>query len=116
MFSIPSCDLEAQQDIAKDLQRSSLSTLCSISSCEDEELSLCAGKEDGSLKIDWENVEEKVMNWFASKAITAGNPKDLIEQHRDNQKKLIGLRSVKSESQPESSMLSRRGRKLTLTL
>jgi hypothetical protein len=100
MFSIPSCDLETQQDITKDLQRSSLSTLCSISSCDDEGSSLCAGKEDGSMKIDWENVEEKLMSWFASKAITAGNPKELIDQHRENQKKLIGLRSVKSESQP----------------
>lgn len=44
--------------------------------------SLCAGKEERSMKIDWENVEEKVMNWFASKAIVAGNPKELIDQHR----------------------------------
>ena len=82
MFSIPSCDLEPQQDIVKDLQRSSLSTLCSISSYEDDVSSLCAGKEERSMKIDWENVEEKVMNWFASKAIVAGNPKELIDQHR----------------------------------
>ncbi len=78
MFSIPSCDLEASQDIAKDLQRFSFSTLCSLSSSGDEEGSLNPGIQDASMKIDWENVEEKVFNWFADKGIVSGNPKEII--------------------------------------
>ena len=78
MFSIPSCDLQASQDIIKDLQRFSLSTICSLSSSGDEECSLNASNQDASMKIDWENVEEKVLNWFADKGIVSGNPKEMI--------------------------------------
>ena len=53
MFSILSCDLEAPQDLIKDLQRSSISTLCSLSNSGDEEGLLCAGNKDASIKINW---------------------------------------------------------------
>ena len=53
MFSIPSCDLEAPQDLIKDLKRLSMSTLCSLSNSGDEEGSPCAGNKDASMKINW---------------------------------------------------------------
>lgn len=64
MFSIPSFEAEAVQDNAKDLVRSSLSTLSSLSSNGDNESPNMSKKEDVSMKIDWESVEENVMKWF----------------------------------------------------
>lgn len=74
MFSIPSCDFEGTQEIVKGLERLSLSTISSFNSSSDEESFNLDRKEDAASKIEWETVEENVMNWFTSKKISSGNP------------------------------------------
>lgn len=97
MFSIPSSDLETPQDLAEELQRLSSSTISSLSSSADEESFDLSKKEDAGSKIEWETVEENVMNWFTCKKIGSGNPEELIQHQREKQKKLISLKSLKIE-------------------
>jgi hypothetical protein len=68
------------------------------------------------MKIDWDSVEENIMNWFASKKINSGNPEELVQQEREKNKKLIGLKSEKKDVLDNQSILNRRGRKLTIAI
>jgi hypothetical protein len=68
------------------------------------------------MKIDWDSVEENIMNWFTSKKINSGNPEELVQQEREKNKKLIGLKSEKKDVLDNQSILNRRGRKLTIAI
>ena len=100
MISIPSCAADTTPEETKCLDNASLTTFSSFSgSAEDPALSPHP-KTYPSNKLDWDNVEETVLQWFAARKIAPGHPEDLIQHQREKQKQLVALKATKSETLP----------------
>lgn len=98
MISIPSCAAHPAPEETKCLDNASLTTFSSFSgSAEDAPLSP-RRKTNPSSRLDWDNVEETLLQWFATKQIAPGHPQELIQHQREKQKQLVALKATKSET------------------
>lgn len=100
MISIPSCAADSAQEEAKCLDNASLTTFSSFSGSAEDAALTSQLKTDPCNKLDWDNVEEAVLQWFAAKKIALGHPQDLIQHQREKQKQLVALKATKSETLP----------------
>ena len=74
MISIPSCAADSAQEETKCLDNASLTTFSSFSSRAEDAALTSGQKTDPCNKLDWDNVEDKVLQWFAARQITTGHP------------------------------------------
>jgi hypothetical protein len=50
-----------------------------------------------AVKENWQKTVEKIFCWFESKGITVGDPESLKDEHQEEQRKTVALKSRRSQ-------------------